>query len=82
LQSNGVPVPNYQLFNNPNDQLNPNLRFPLISKLNEVHGSVEMNEDAISENEKHLRERLKKLMPTYDQPMLVEEYILVVKLPL
>lgn len=75
LQSNGIPVPNYQLFNSPNDQLNPNLRFPLISKLNEIHGSVEINEEAISENEKHLRERLKKLIPTYDQSMLVEEYI-------
>jgi D-alanine-D-alanine ligase len=75
LQSNGIPVPNYQLFNNPNEPLNQNMRFPLISKLNEVHGSVEMSEDAISENEKHLRERLKKLITTYDQPMLVEEYI-------
>ncbi len=71
----GVPVPNFQLFSTPNDVLDPNLRFPLIAKLNEIHGAVEINEDAVSENEKHLRDRIKYLMDTYDQQILVEEFI-------
>lgn len=71
----GVPIPHYQLFNTPNDMINPNLRYPLISKLNEIHGSVEITEDCVSENEKHLRERLKFLIRTYNQPVLVEEFI-------
>jgi len=71
----GIPVPNFQLFNSPNDTIESHLRFPLISKLNEIHGGVEINEDAVSENEKHLRERIKYLMDTYDQQVLVEEYI-------
>ncbi len=75
LQQNGVPVPYYQLFNTPFDPLDPTLRFPLISKLNEIHGAVEITQDAVSENEKHLRERLKFLIKTYDQPVLVEEFI-------
>lgn len=75
LQQNGVPIPNYQLFNTPNDFLDPTLRFPLISKLNEIHGAVEITQDSVSENEKHLRERLKFLIKTYDQPVLVEEFI-------
>lgn len=75
LQQNGVPVPYYQLFNTPFDPLDPTLRFPLISKLNEIHGAVEITKDAVSENEKHLRERLKFLIKTYDQPVLVEEFI-------
>jgi D-alanine-D-alanine ligase len=75
LQQNGVPIPNYQLFNTYNDYLDPSLRFPLISKLNAVHGSVEITRDAVSENEKHLRERLKNLIQTYSQSVLVEEYI-------
>lgn len=75
LQQNGVPVPHYQLFNTPSDQLDPTLRFPLISKLNEIHGSVEMNEEAISKNEKQLRQRLRFLIKTYEQPVLVEEFI-------
>lgn len=75
LQQNGVPVPHYQLFNTPFDPIDPTLRFPLISKLNEIHGAVEITRDAVSENEKHLRERLKFLIKTYDQPALVEEFI-------
>lgn len=75
LQQNGIPVPNYQLFNTPGDYLNPSLRFPLISKLNAIHGSVEITEDAVSETEKHLRERLRYLIRTYKQSVLVEEFI-------
>jgi len=75
LQQNGIPLPNYQLFNTPTDPLDPTLRFPLISKLNEIHGAVEITQDAVSENEKHLRDRLRFLIKTYEQPVLVEEYI-------
>ena len=75
LQQNGVPVPNYQLFNAPDDYLDPAIRFPLISKLNAIHGAVEITKDAVSENEKQLRKRLRFLMRTYKQPVLVEEFI-------
>jgi len=75
FQQFGIPVPDYQLFNNFNDPLDTSLRFPLISKLNEIHGAVEITQDAVSENEKHLRERLRFLMTTYSQPVLVEEFI-------
>ena len=75
LEQNGVPVPRYQLFNTPSDYLDPSLRFPLISKLNAVHGSVEITRDAVSENERHLRDRMKYLIQTYRQPVLVEEFI-------
>ncbi len=75
LQQGGVPVPNYQLIDTPSDPLNVELRFPLISKLNAIHGSVEISADAISRDEKHLRERLKFLIETYEQPVLLEEFI-------
>ncbi len=75
LQQNGVPVPNYQLISSPADYLDPALRFPLISKLNAIHGSVEITRDAVSENEKQLRKRLRFLINTYKQPVLVEEFI-------
>jgi len=51
------------------------MRFPLISKLNEIHGAVEVTEAAISHNEKELRDRLKFLIKTYQQPVIVEEFI-------
>lgn len=75
LQQNGVPVPFYQLFNSASDNLNPELRFPLISKLNEIHGSVEITKESVSENEKALKERIKFLIGTYNQAILVEEFI-------
>lgn len=75
LEQNGVPVPHYQLVNKPFDPLDPTLRFPLISKLNEIHGAVEITYDAVSENEKHLRQRLDFLIKTYKQPILIEEFI-------
>lgn len=75
FQQNGIPVPNYQLITSPQESLDPTLRFPLISKLNAIHGSVEITRDAVSENEKQLRKRLKFLLRTYKQPVLVEEFI-------
>lgn len=75
LRQNGVPVPNFQLFATAEDPLDPSLRFPLISKLNAIHGSVEITTDAVSETEKHLRKRLRYLLRTYQQPVLVEEFI-------
>lgn len=75
LQTAGIPVPNFQLFHSASDKLDVGMRFPLISKLNEIHGAVEINRDAVSENEKQLRDRLSYLIKTYDQPVLVEEFI-------
>jgi D-alanine-D-alanine ligase len=75
LQRNGLPVPMFQLFTSPDDYMNPALRFPLISKLNAIHGSVEITAAAVSENEKQLRKRLRKLIKTYKQPVLVEEFV-------
>lgn len=75
IQSHGIPVPRSQLLSSPNGILDFKLRFPLISKLNEIHGSVEITKDAVSYNEKHLRDRLKFLISTYKQPVLVEEFI-------
>ncbi len=75
LEQNGIPVPRYQLFITSTDLIDPTLRYPLLAKLNEIHGGVEITKDAISENEKHLRQRLKFLIDTYKQPVIVEEFI-------
>lgn len=75
LQANGIPVASSQLFTEDTDYIDPTLRFPLISKLNETHGSVELTQDSISENEKHLKERIRYLTEKYKEPVLVEEYI-------
>lgn len=74
LEQSGVPVPKYQLFSSSTQKIGK-LRFPVISKLNSIHGSVDINKDAISENEKQLRKRLRYLIKTYEDDVLVEEFI-------
>lgn len=75
LEKNDVPVARYQLIVDYREPLKKTLRFPLISKLNEIHGAVEINQDAVSENEEHLRRRLKKLITNYQQEILIQEFI-------
>jgi len=75
LEQNGIPVPHYQLVDSPSEIIHPQLRYPLISKLNEIHGAVEISYQAVSENENHLRKRLKYLINTYKQGVLIEEFI-------
>lgn len=71
----GITTPKYQLITDPNQEIEPTLDYPLISKLNEVHGSIEMDNTAIAQNEADLRKRLKYLISTYKMPALVEEFI-------
>ncbi|MBI2010104.1 MAG: hypothetical protein HYS86_02905 [Candidatus Chisholmbacteria bacterium] len=75
LQSHAVPVPRFQLFSSAQTVLDPRLRFPLMAKLNEIHGAVEISKGAVSYDERHLRERARFLIATYQQPVLVEEFI-------
>jgi D-alanine-D-alanine ligase len=75
LEENGIRVPRFQLFSSSRDRLNRRMKFPLIVKLNEIHGSVEITQDSIVENEKNLRKRISRLIRLYKQPILVEEFI-------
>ena len=61
MEQHGLPVPRYQLMNSWTDTVNPLLRYPLISKLNSIHGSVEIDDTAVAENERQLRDRVKHL---------------------
>lgn len=76
MDEQGIPVPKGQLFTDYSIPLKKSLRFPLISKLNNIHGSVGLINDSISDNETHVRKRIKSLLKEYPQSaVLVEEYI-------
>ncbi len=75
LEHAGIKVPKYQLFSTYKEPIHPDISYPVISKLNSIHGSIEINASAISENEKELRARLKFLINTYHDEVLVSEYI-------
>lgn len=76
MDEQGVPVPKGQLFTDDKTTLKKSIQFPLISKLNNIHGSVGLINDSVSDNETHLRKRIKSLLKEYPQSgVLVEEYI-------
>lgn len=75
LEQWGITTPKYQLLKESVDELNPILDFPLITKLNDWHGSIEIDDSAICEDEKSLRTRFKYLHDIYKGPVLIEEYI-------
>lgn len=76
LEQYGLTTPKFQLIKDPNDEIDPGLDFPLFAKLNEIHGSVEIDDSAVCEDEKQLTARIEFLMNTYHQPVLLEEFIM------
>jgi len=75
LKQSGLPVPKFQFFEKHSDTLLKSFNFPLITKLNRFHGSVEIDQKAVVEDESQLRQRLKYLLSRYKGGVLVEEYI-------
>ncbi|MFA5894517.1 MAG: hypothetical protein WC851_01960 [Candidatus Shapirobacteria bacterium] len=75
LQAAGVPVPTHQLVNSSGDMIDPSLRYPLFPKLNNEHSSIGIADNSICYNEKELRSKLKELITTYKQPVLIDEFI-------
>lgn len=75
LEQWGITTPKCQLIKESIDELDPILDFPLIAKLNDFHGSIEISDDSVCEDEKALRTRIKYLQDIYKQPILIEEYI-------
>jgi D-alanine-D-alanine ligase len=75
LQSAGVPVPTHQLVLSSTDMIDPGLRYPLFPKLNNEHSSIGVSDNSICYNEKDLRFKLKELITTYKQPVLIDEFI-------
>ncbi len=75
LKQSGIPVPKFQLFNSHKTRLDRSLNFPLIVKLNESHGSLEIDQGAVVENEGKLKNRIKYLTSKYKQSVIAEEYI-------
>lgn len=75
LQSSAIPVPSHMLVTSPTDMIDPELRYPLFPKLNNIHGSVDIAGDSICHNERELRAKLKDLFAKYKQPILIDEFI-------
>lgn len=70
-----IPTPRCELFRSKAQVNDHELRFPLIAKLNEEHGSVGIDADSVVSNQQELKKKVSELIDVYHQAVLVEEYI-------
>tara|TARA_Y100000310_G_scaffold251715_1_gene258293 strand:- start:12864 stop:13940 length:1077 start_codon:yes stop_codon:yes gene_type:complete len=75
LMHHQIPTPRYQVFYSKNKKLDENMKFPLLIKPSQMDNSIGINQDAVVNNEIDLRKKVDKVIRTYNQPALVEEYI-------
>lgn len=71
----GILTPKWQVITRPNEQIDPKLNFPLITKPISEHCGIGISQQSIAIDMRHLRANITKLLTTYKQPVLVEEYI-------
>ncbi|HPK08196.1 MAG TPA: hypothetical protein PLZ02_01195 [Candidatus Woesebacteria bacterium] len=75
LEQYGVTTPKYQLIKHASDEIDEELDFPLFIKLNENHGSLEVSDVSVGFDEKMAKNQIDYLYKTYQQPILLEEFI-------
>lgn len=75
LLYNGIPTPKFQFFKNKKEKLNPDMKFPLIVKLNAEGSKMGMSKDSIVKNEKELKKQLSYLFKVYNEEVIAEEFL-------
>lgn len=72
----GIATPNFQVFDRVDTPLAPHLRYPLIVKLLREGSSMGLTPDSVVDDETALRAQIARLLTTYHEPVLVEEFII------
>ncbi len=75
LEQYGITTPKFQLIKHKTEDIDEIMDFPLFIKLNESHGSLEINHDSICHDEKNAEKQIDFLIDTYKQPLIAEEFI-------
>ncbi len=73
LESRGIPTPKWKLLTTPDD--GGWEQYPAIVKLAREHCSIGVDRGAVVSNAEELRQRVKFVLETYQQPALVEDFI-------
>lgn len=73
--SAGLPTPDFQEFNQSNEKLRPDLRFPLFVKPAREGTGMGIDGGSLVSSEAELRRRVNWILDTYRQPALVESYL-------
>jgi D-alanine-D-alanine ligase len=75
LKAENIPTPDFQVFQNGSEELDPSLRFPLIVKPNCEGSAKGINKSNVVENKKTLFKKIDEIIKLYKQEALVEEFI-------
>jgi len=75
LKAENIPTPNFQLFINGDEALDPELKFPLIVKPNCEGSAKGINKTNVVNNAFDLNLKVKECINVYRQEALVEEFI-------
>lgn len=75
LAYHDLPTPPFQTFEEVDEELSPDLQFPLFVKPSREGTGMGVSAKSIVYNEAELREQLKYILERYKQPALVERFI-------
>ncbi|MCM8780434.1 MAG: ATP-grasp domain-containing protein [Candidatus Omnitrophica bacterium] len=75
LKAEGIPTPAFQVFTTATEELNPNLRFPLIVKPNREGSAKGIGASNVVKDKDSLFKKVRELLEMYRQEVLVEEFI-------
>jgi D-alanine-D-alanine ligase len=75
LKAENIPTPNFQVFSKGNEELNPELKFPLIVKPNREGSAKGINITNVVNNKESLLKKINEVIEIYKQEALVEEFI-------
>ena len=75
LEWHGVKTAPFTVLFEEGDLVDPKLRYPLILKPSHEGSSMGINWDNVVNDEKALRKKLREMLETYRQPILVEKFI-------
>ncbi|MGA1822416.1 MAG: GNAT family N-acetyltransferase [Thermoplasmatota archaeon] len=75
LKANRISTPRYQVFHATSQKLDPDLGFPVIVKPLHEDASVGISQSSVVDNKSDLFRAIDRVIETYDQPAIVEEFI-------
>jgi D-alanine-D-alanine ligase len=75
LKAENIPTPSFQLFIKGNEELNQDLKFPLIVKPNREGSAKGINKNNVVYTKEDLYKQVKETINMYRQEALVEEFI-------
>lgn len=75
LKAENIPTPDFQVFSKGDEELSPELKFPLIVKPNCEGSAKGISKSNVVDNREDLFAKIDEVISTYKQEALVEEFI-------